>query len=39
MVEWEDPELNFSHGHTKITAIYRANTDEEDQNLPEKIYN
>ena len=24
MVEKEDPELTSSHGHTKITTIYRA---------------
>ena len=23
MVEWEDPELTYSHGHTQITTIYR----------------
>ena len=30
MAEQEDPELTFSHGHTKITTIYRAIIDEKD---------
>ena len=34
----EDPELTSSHGHTKITTIYRATIDEKDQNLTEKIF-
>ena len=33
------PELIASHGHTKITIIYRTTIDEKDQNLPEKISN
>ena len=28
MLELEDPELTFSHGYTKITAIYRATINE-----------
>ena len=38
MVKWEDPELTSSHGHTKITTVYRAIIDEKDQNLVEKIF-
>ena len=36
----EDPEITFSHGHTKITIIYEAIIDKKkkDQNLPEKIF-
>ena len=30
MAEQKDPELTSSHGHTKITAIYRATIDEKD---------
>ena len=39
MAEEEDPELTSSHGHTKITTIYRATIDVRVSNLPEKIYN
>ena len=38
MAEQEDLKLTSSHGHTKITIIYRATIDEKDQNLPEKIF-
>ena len=38
MAEWEDPEFTSYHGHTKITAIYRATIDEKDKNLAEKIF-
>ena len=27
----EDPEITFSHGHTKITAIYRTAISEKEQ--------
>ena len=37
MAEQEDPDFTSFHGHTKITTIYRATTDEKDQNLAEKI--
>jgi len=37
MVEQENCELFISHGHTKITTEYRANIDEEDWKLPEKV--
>lgn len=30
MAEQEGAKLTSSHGHTKITAIYRATTDEND---------
>ena len=30
MAEQEDPELISSHGHTKITTIYRATISEND---------
>lgn len=30
MIEQEDPELTSFHGHTRITTIYRATTDEKD---------
>lgn len=32
MVEQKNPEITFSHGHTKIATIYRATIDEKDQN-------
>ena len=38
MAEEKDPELTSSHGHTKITTIYRKTIDEKDQNLPGKIF-
>lgn len=38
MAESEDPELTSSHGHTKITAIYRAAIDGKDLNLPEMFF-
>ena len=31
MVEQKDPEITFSHGHTKITAIYRTAINEKEQ--------
>ena len=36
----KEPEITFSHGHTKITIIYEAIIDKKkkDQNLPEKIF-
>lgn len=30
MVVQEDPELTSSHGHTKVTTIYRATVDVKD---------
>ena len=30
MVQYKDPELTFSHGHTKFTTIFRATIDEKD---------
>ena len=30
MAEKKDPELTFSHGHTKIRTIYRTAIDEND---------
>lgn len=30
MEEQEDPELTSSHGHTKVTTIYRATVDVKD---------
>ena len=38
MAEQEDPELNSSHGQTKITTIYRATIDQKDQNVAEKTF-
>lgn len=38
MVEWKYPKLTTSHGHTKITAIYRAAIDGKDLNLPEMFF-
>ena len=38
MVEQDDPELTSSHGHNKITTVYRATVDERDWNLAEKIF-
>ena len=35
MVEQENPEFTSSHGHTKITTIYRATIDE---NLAEEVF-
>lgn len=32
VTQQEDPQLTFSHGHTKITTIYRATCDEKTQN-------
>ena len=32
MVEWEGSELTSSHGHTKITIIYRETINESDLN-------
>ena len=32
----EDPELTSSHGHTKITTIYRTTIDEKDQKTSRK---
>ena len=36
MVEQEDPELTFSHGHIRITVIYRATIDEKDKKTSRK---
>ena len=36
--EWKDPELISSHGHTKITTIYRTTIYEKNRNLPEKLF-
>lgn len=36
MVEQEDAEATSSHGHTKTTTIYKATTDEKDQNPAER---
>jgi len=30
VVAWEDPELTFSHGHTKATTAYRTILSEKD---------
>lgn len=30
MVEQKNPELTSSHGHTKVTTIYRASVDVKD---------
>lgn len=38
MAEQENPNLTFSHGHTKITVISRVTIDEKDQRLAEKIF-
>ena len=37
MMESKDPQVAFSHEHTKITAICVTTIVEKDQNLPEKI--
>ena len=31
MVNWKDPDLTSSHGHTRITSIYRETTEEKVQ--------
>lgn len=36
MAGQEDIKLNFSHGHTKITIIYRATTHENDLKINRK---
>lgn len=36
MVEQEDTELTFSHGHIRITTIYRATIDEKDKKTSRK---
>lgn len=38
MAEYKETELNSSHMHTKITAIYRAAIDGKDLNLPEMFF-
>lgn len=38
MAESKDSELTSSHKHTKITRIGRTALDEQDQNIPEKIF-
>ena len=38
MAEYEDPELTFFHGHINIKTMNRANINEKDQNLEEKIF-
>ena len=38
MAGQEDPECTSSHGHTKITTIYKTIIDEKDWNSPEKIF-
>ena len=34
MVAFKDPELDASHGHTKVTTVYRTAIDEEGRDLP-----
>ena len=38
MAEQEDPELTSSHGHTKITTIYRATVDDNELKVSGKDF-
>lgn len=38
MAEQKNPELNSSHKHMNISTLCRMTIDEQDQNLPEKIF-